>query len=81
MCLYSKSYSSDDVKMATTLRIKADSFIKFDSQSFESDHYTNGKTVKNSKLNKIVKYVNDLDGFSVAEKAILIKSKYSNKSI
>lgn len=77
MCLYAKSYSSDDVKMATTLRIKADSFIKFDSQSFESDHYTNGKTVKNSKLNKIVKYVNDLDGLSVAEKAILIKSKYS----
>lgn len=77
MCLYSKSYSSDDVKMATTLGIKADSFIKFDSQSFESDHYTNGKTVKNSKLNKIVKYVNDLDGLSVAEKAILIKSKYS----
>lgn len=77
MCLYAKSYSSDDVKMATTLRIKADSFIKFDSQSFESDHYTNGKTVKNSKLNKIVKYVNDLDGLSVAEKAILIKSKSS----
>lgn len=77
MCLYSKSYSSDDVKMATTLGIKADSFIKFDSQSFESDHYTNGKTVKNSKLNKIVKYVNDLDGISVAEKAILIKSKSS----
>lgn len=77
MCLYSKSYSSDDVKMATTLGIKADSFIKFDSQSFESDHYTNGKTVKNSKLNKIVKYVNDLDGLSVAEKAILIKSKSS----
>lgn len=76
--LYSKSYSTNDVEMAQKLDINADAFIKVDSQDFKSDKYVNGKTVKNSKLNKVYSYVENLPNLSVAEKAILIKSQVSS---
>lgn len=78
MYLYSKSYNSNDVKTAINLNINANSFIKLDSQKFESDYYANGKAVTNSKLKKIYNYVEKLPNLSVAEKAILIKSKASS---
>ena len=76
--LYSKEYSNNDVKMAQKLDINADAFIKVESQNFKSDKYANGKTVKNSKLNNVYKYVESLPNLSVAEKAILIKSQVSS---
>lgn len=76
--LYSKSYSTNDVEMAQKLDINADAFIKVDSQGFKSDKYANGKTVKNSKLNKVYRYVEGLPNLSVSEKAILIKSQVSS---
>lgn len=76
--LYSKEYSNNNVEMAQKLNIDADAFIKVESQKFESDKNANGKTVKNSKLNKVYKYVESLPNLSVAEKAILIKSQVSS---
>lgn len=75
--LYSKSYDNNDVEMAKQLKINADSFIKLNSQQFESDYYANGKAVRNSKQNKIIRYVESLPNLTIAEKAILIKSKSS----
>lgn len=75
--LYSKSYKNEDVELARKLNIKADEFIKFDGQEFESDYNWKGKAITKSKQNKIVEYVNNLK-LSVPEKAILIKSKTSN---
>ena len=76
--LYSKEYSSNNVKMAQALDIDADAFLKVESEQFKSDKYANGKTVKNSKLNKVYRYVESLPNLSVAEKAILIKSQVSS---
>ena len=76
--LYSKEYSSNNVKMAQALDIDADAFLKVESEQFKSDKYANGKTVKNSKLNKVYSYVESLPNLSVAEKAILIKSQVSS---
>ena len=76
--LYSKSYKTNDVEMIQKLNINANSFIKFDSQNFESDYNANGKTIKNSKLNKIVNYVEGLPNLTVAQKALLIKSEMSS---
>lgn len=76
--LYSKSYSSDDVETAQKLNINADAFIKVDIQDFKSDKYANGKTVKNSKINKVYSYVESLPNLTIAEKAILIKSQVSS---
>lgn len=76
--LYSKSYKTNDVEIAQKLSINADSFIKFDSQDFESDKYANGKTVKNSKIIKVVNYVENLPNLTIAQKALLIKSEMSS---
>lgn len=76
--LYSKSYKTNDVEMAQKLNINANSFIKFDSKQFESDYSANGKTIKNSKLNKVVSYVEGLPNLTVAQKALLIKSEMSS---
>lgn len=76
--LYSKSYKTNDVEMVQKLNINANSFIKFDSQNFESDYNANGKTIKNSKLNKVVNYVEGLPNLTVAQKAFLIKSEMSS---
>lgn len=76
--LYSKLYKNDNIKMVQELNIDADAYIKLDCELFSSDKDTNGKTIKNSKVNKIASYVNNLPDLSIPEKAILIKSKYSN---
>ncbi|MCR5145971.1 MAG: hypothetical protein K6B70_01285 [Clostridia bacterium] len=76
--LYSKEYKSNNVKMAQALDLDADAFLKVESEQFKSDKYVNGKTVKNSKLNKVYHYVESLPNLSIAEKAILIKSQVSS---
>lgn len=76
--LYAKTYKTDTIEIANKLNINADSFIKFDSQNFESDYYANGKTVKNSKITKVVNYVEKLPNLTIAQKALLIKSEMSS---
>jgi len=76
--LYGNYYSSEE-KLDNVLKmeISMKEFIKFDSQEFESDYNEKGTAIKNSKLNKIASYVNNLD-LTIPQKAILIKSKVNS---
>lgn len=76
--LYGNYYSSD--KVLNTLvqsNIPIKEYIKFNSETFDSDYYTNGKTVPNSRKNKVIKYINSLN-LSIPQKAMLIKMEYSS---
>lgn len=76
--LYGNYYSSD--KVLNTLvqsNISIKEYIKFNSETFDSDYYTNGKTVPNSRKNKVIKYINSLN-LSIPQKAMLIKMEYSS---
>lgn len=76
--LYGNYYSSDKVLNALVQsNISIKEYIKFNSETFESDYYANGKTVPNSKKNKVIKYINSLN-LSIPQKAILIKMEYSS---
>lgn len=76
--LYGNYYSSDKVLNALVQsNIPIKEYIKFNSETFESDYYTNGKTVPNSRKNKVIKYINSLN-LSIPQKAILIKMEYSS---
>ena len=76
--LYGNYYSSDKVLNALVQsNIPIKEYIKFNSETFESDYYTNGKTVPNSRKNKVIKYINSLN-LSIPQKAMLIKMKYSS---
>ena len=73
--LYGKYYSNEKtLDMIQNAGISMKEFIKYNNQSFESNYYNNGRVVKNSKLAKIINYVNTLN-LNVAQKAILIKMK------
>ena len=76
--LYGSYYSSEEVlNNLIKANIPIKEFIKFNSQTFESDYYDNGKTVSNSRKKKVINYINSLN-LSVAQKAILIKMEYSS---
>ena len=76
--LYGNYYSSDKVLNALVQsNIPIKEYIKFNSETFESDYYTNGKTVPNSRKNKAIKYINSLN-LSIPQKAMLIKMEYSS---
>ena len=76
--LYGSYYSSDKVLNALVQsNIPIKEYIKFNSETFESDYYTNGKTVPNSRKNKVIKYINSLN-LSIPQKAMLIKMEYSS---
>lgn len=76
--LYGNYYSSDKVLNALVQsNISIKEYIKFNSETFESDYYANGKTAPNSRKNKVIKYINSLN-LSIPQKAILIKMEYSS---
>lgn len=76
--LYGKYYSSEKIiETVLNAKININEYIKFDSETFESDYYTNGKTVPNSRKNKVIKYINSLN-LSIPQKAMLIKMEYSS---
>lgn len=76
--LYGNYYSSDKVLNALVQsNISIKEYIKFNSETFESDYYANGKTVPNSRKNKVIKYINSLN-LSIPQKAMLIKMEYSS---
>lgn len=67
--LYGNYYSSDKVLNALVQsNIPIKEYIKFNSETFESDYYTNGKTVPNSRKNKVIKYINSLN-LSIPQKS------------
>lgn len=76
--LYGSYYSSEEtLNSLLDANVPIKEFIKFNSQEFTTDYYSNGKAVSNSRRNKVIKYVNSLN-LSVAQKAILIKMEYSS---
>lgn len=77
--LYGSYYSSEEVlNNLITMKIPIKEFIKLNSQNIESDYNENtGKTISNSGRNKYINAVNELK-LNVAQKAILIKSKYNS---
>lgn len=76
--LYGKYYSSEKIiDTVLNAKINIDEFIKFNSEKFESDYYTNGKTVPNSRKNKVIKYINNLN-LTIPQKAMLIKMEYNS---
>ena len=76
--LYGNYYSSDKVLNALVQsNIPIKEYIKFNSETFESDYYANGKTVPNSRKNKVIRYINSLN-LNIPQKAMLIKMEYSS---
>jgi len=76
--IYGKYYSNEEtLDMIQNAGISIKEFIKYNNQSFESEYDSKSNTVKNSKLAKVINYVNTLN-LNVAQKAILIKMKYSS---
>ena len=76
--LYGNYYSSEEVlDCIVNADISMKEFIKYNSKDFSSDYYSNGKEVPNSRKKKVISYVNSLN-LSVAQKALLIKMKYSS---
>lgn len=74
--LYSKYYSTEQkLDNLLTLKIPMRQFIKFDSADIQGEYNPKtGKTISGSKKNAVIRYVNDLEGLSKAQKAIIIKS-------
>ena len=76
--LYSKYYSSEEtLNNLLNANISIKEFIKYNSQDFTTDYYSNGKEIPNSRKNKVIKYVNSLN-LSIPQKALLIKMEYSS---
>lgn len=75
--LYGSHYSTENkLKSLIDLKIPIKDFIRLNSQDFESDYNSKGKTIRNSRKEKIVNYINGLD-LNVSQKAILIKMQYN----
>ena len=78
--LYGKKYSNEEkINVILDSNIDMSTFIKYDINNFVSDKDENGDTISNSKKRKIISYVNSLEGLSIPQKAILIKSAKSFK--
>lgn len=76
--VYNKYYSSDKIDVVTTAGIDIDYLLDYDKNDFVADYNNKGKAISNSRKNKVIEYVNEYD-LSIAEKAILIKSKNTFK--
>lgn len=76
--LYNKNYNSKSVDVITTAGIDIDYLLDYEKNDFEADYNYKGKAISGSRKNKVINYVNDYD-LSIAEKAILIKSRNSFK--
>ena len=76
--LYDKYYGDTTTLNALVdIGVDMNKYIDFDSQLFEADKYANGKTVTNSKRNKVFDYINSMD-IPYEQKLILAKLKYSS---
>lgn len=74
--LYSKYYSTEQkLDNLLALKIPMRQFIKFDTADIQGEYNPKtGQTISGSKKNAVIRYVNDLEGLSKAQKAIIIKS-------
>lgn len=76
--LYGNYYSNATLlNCLFTTGVPIKEFIKFNSQEFTTDYYTNGKAVPNSRKKKVIQYINGLS-LSIPQKALLIKLEYNS---
>ena len=76
--LYDKYYgSTDELKIMQKMGVKADSYLDYASQTFKADKDSKGKSIANSKKNKVFDYVNSMD-IPFEQKVILSKLEYNS---
>ena len=76
--LYGKYYSTEEkLKALNSVDMPIKQFIKYDLQEFKSDYNSKGKSVRGSRQNKVMNYINNLN-LSVPQKALLIKMEYNS---
>ena len=75
--LYNKYYSSDKTKVITKLGIDFDTYLDFESQSFEADKNSAGKSISGSKKAKVFAYINSMN-LDFEERLILAKLQYNS---
>lgn len=76
--LYDKQYGdTDTLNTVISLDIDMDSYLDLEAQSFTADRYSNGKTIPNSKKNKVFNYINSMN-IPYEQKMLLAKMKYNS---
>lgn len=76
--MYGNYYSSPELlNSLVAAKIPMKEFIKYNSQEFTSDYNSNGEAISNSRKNKVISYINNLN-LSIPQKAILIRLEYSS---
>ena len=75
--LYNKYYSSDKTKVITTVGIDFDAYLDFESQQFEADKDSAGKSISGSKKAKVFAYINSMN-LDFEERLILAKLQYNS---
>lgn len=66
-----------DYKSAKAVNVDIDTWLDFSSQDFKADKNSSGKTISNSRKEKVVSYINNLN-IDLAQKAVLLKGEYSS---
>lgn len=66
-----------DYKMSKAVGIDINSWLSYKKQEFKANKNSAGESIRNSRKNKIISYVNSLD-LSIPQKAILIRQEYSS---
>ena len=74
--LYDKYYGNSDVVNAmVTLDVDIDSYLDYESQNFEADKNSSGKSISGSKKRKVFDYINSMD-IDFEQRVILAKLQY-----
>lgn len=64
-------------KAVKGMGVDIESWLNFSLQEFEADYNYKGNAIRNSKRNKVIKYVNTLD-LDIPQKAAIIRTQYSS---
>lgn len=59
--LYNNSYSKDEINIAQTIGIDADTFLNYAKQNFKANKDSNGKSISGSKKRKVYNYLNKMN--------------------
>ena len=76
--LYDKYYGdTDTLNGLVDLKVDMNQYLDLEMQDFTADKYANGKTIPNSKKNKVFNYINQMN-IPYEQKLLLAKIKYSS---
>lgn len=64
-------------KAVKAMGVDINSWLNYETQEFEADYNSKGNAIRNSKKNKVIKYVNTLD-LTIPQKAAIIRTQYSS---